>query len=173
MDTSLYDRDFYRWLEVTTAQLRAQQFQQVDWENLLEEIESLGRSEKNALASHLMWLCEHLLKIQYWESERANCLRGWKVEVFEFRRQIQEALATSPSLRPFLQSIFVKQYQNGRKRFLLASDLAAAGIPPVPEFSLEQALDPDWLPAQPGDDSKNPTINPAMVENATEAPPNS
>ncbi|MFN5513296.1 MAG: DUF29 domain-containing protein [Cyanobacteriota bacterium] len=147
--TALYDADYVLWVEQTVAQLKSQDFSHLDLENLIEEVESLGRSEKHAIASYLMRLCEHLLKIQYWESERANCFRGWKLEVRNFRLEIQEELEMSPSLKPFLGNIFTKQYRNGRKLFLDASDLSAALIPEAPAFSLEQALDEDWLPWQP------------------------
>jgi hypothetical protein len=146
---SLYDTDYQRWLNQTVAQLRVQDFSQIDLDNLIEEIEGLGRSEKQAISSYLMRLCEHLLKIKYWDSERALCLRGWKREVINFRLQIQEGLEASPSLRSFLQDIFAKQYKNGRKLFLNASDLDAKRVPETPDFTLEQALDEDWLPWQP------------------------
>ena len=144
----LYDTDYQLWLNQTVAQLKAQDFSQIDLENLIEEIESLGRSEKHAISSYLMRLCEHLLKIKYWESEREMCLRGWKREVINFRLQIQEELEDSPSLRSFLQNIFAKQYKNGRKLFLNASELETKLIPETPDFTLEQALDEDWLPWQ-------------------------
>jgi hypothetical protein len=143
---SLYDTDYQLWLDHTVSQLKAQDFSQIDLENLIEEIESLGRSEKHAISSYLMRLCEHLLKIKYCESEREMCLRGWKHEVLNFRVQLQEALEASPSLKTFLQDVFVKQYKNGRKLFLNASELDTSLIPQEPDFTLEQALDEDWLP---------------------------
>jgi Domain of unknown function DUF29 len=146
---TLYDIDYQLWLEQTIAHLKVQDFSQIDLENLIEEIESLGRSEKHAISSYLMRLCEYLLKIKYWESEREMCLRGWKREVINFRLQIQEELEDSPSLRSFLQDAFAKQYKNGRKLFLNASELDAKLIPETPDFTLEQALDEDWLPWQP------------------------
>jgi hypothetical protein len=75
--------------------------------------------------------------------------RGWRREVINFRLQIQEELEVSPSLKSFLQDIFAKQYKNGRKLFLSASELNASLIPHEPDFTLEQALDEDWLPWQP------------------------
>ena len=146
---SLYDTDYLLWVEETVAKLRSQDFDHLDLENLIEEIESLGRSDKHAISSYLMRLCEHLLKIQYWKAERKNCFRGWDLEVANFRLQVQEQLDTSPSLKPFLQGIFVKQYQNGRKLFLKASALNPRFIPEEPCFTLDQALDEDWLPWQP------------------------
>jgi hypothetical protein len=146
---ALYETDYQRWIDQTVALLKAQDFTNLDLDNLIEEIESLGRSEKHAISSYLMRLCEHLLKIEYWESERESCFRGWDLEIANFRLQIQEQLDTSPSLKSFLKDNFFKQYKNGRKLFLKASRLRADLIPQEPAFTLEQALDEDWLPWQP------------------------
>jgi hypothetical protein len=143
---SLYETDYQLWLDKTAAELRSQDFSNLDLENLIEEIESLGKSEKHAISSYLMRLCEHLLKLKYWESERESCFRGLDLEVTNFRLQIQAQLEISPSLKSFLQDNFLKQYQNGRKLFLKASRLDSRIIPEEPDFTLEQALDEDWLP---------------------------
>ncbi|MGB5972772.1 MAG: DUF29 domain-containing protein [Nodosilinea sp.] len=138
---SLYDTDYQLWVDQTVSKLKSRDFGDLDLENLIEEIESLGRSEKHAISSYLMRLCEHLLKIKYWESERELCLRGWKREVLNFSLQIQEDLEASPSLKAFLQNVFFKQYKNGRKLFLNASELTSKLIPEEPDLTLEQALD--------------------------------
>ena len=62
---TLYEGDYLVWLENTLEKLRNQQYEQVDWENLIEEIETMGRSEKNALESNLIVILLHLLKWQY------------------------------------------------------------------------------------------------------------
>jgi hypothetical protein len=146
---ALYARDYFLWLEATAKTLKDQDFDNLDLENLIEEIESLGRSEKRAISSYLMRLCEHLLKIEYWQSERQQCFRGWRIEVQNFRLQIEAELEASPSLNSFLRDIFVKQYKNGRKLLLTASNLNPKVIPEMPNFTLEQALDENWLPWQP------------------------
>ncbi|PSO48447.1 MAG: DUF29 domain-containing protein [Cyanobacteria bacterium SW_9_44_58] len=143
---TLYETDYQRWIEKTLNQLGSHNFNNIDLENLIEELDSLGRSEKRAIASYLMRLCEHLLKIKYWDSQRNACIRGWNVEIANFRIQIQEYLEASPSLKQFLEENFVKQYCNGRKLFLKASEIDPGLIPETPEFTLEQALDEDWLP---------------------------
>ncbi len=143
---SLYEQDYQLWLEQTLAQLKTGDFQNIDLENLIEEVESLGKSDKHAISSYLMRLCEHLLKVTYWESEREMCLRGWMVEIANFRIEIQNRLETSPSLKTFLQDNFTKQYKNGRKLFLQASNLDPRSIPEQPCFTLNRALDEDWLP---------------------------
>jgi len=149
ISASLYDADYQRWLEQTVIQLKAKNFSNLDLEHLIEEIESLGKSEKRAISNYLIRLCEHLLKLQYWQSERNQCFRGWDLEITNFRLQIQAILQDSPSLKNYLRENFLSAYSNARKLFLKASRLDARGIPQKPEFTLEQALDEDWLPWQP------------------------
>ncbi|MFM7427572.1 MAG: DUF29 domain-containing protein [Elainella sp.] len=144
--TSLYDADYQLWLAKTLEQLQAGDFDNIDLENLIEELESLGKSEKRAILSYLMRLCEHLLKLKYWQTERERCGRGWKLEIRNFRIQIRALLRDSPSLSNHLRFNFLDCYQNGRKLFLDDSELDAAQIPAQPWFTLEQALDEDWLP---------------------------
>ncbi|MEB3232872.1 MAG: DUF29 family protein [Leptolyngbyaceae bacterium] len=70
--------------------------------HLIEELESLGRSENHAIPSYLMRWCEHLLKVKYWESERVTCFRGWDTEIANFCIQIQKRLEHGRKL--FLKS---------------------------------------------------------------------
>jgi hypothetical protein len=147
--TSLYEADYQLWLDETVAQLKVQNFNNIDLENLIKEIESLGKSDKRAVSSFLMRLCEHLLKIKYWESEREACFRSWDLEVAHFRLQIRAILKDSPSLKNYLNVNFVPEYENGRTLFLKASKLDVNLIPEEPWFTLEQALAEDWLPWQP------------------------
>ncbi|MGK7890388.1 MAG: DUF29 domain-containing protein [Leptolyngbyaceae cyanobacterium] len=146
--TLLYNTDYQLWLEDTVAQLKARNFSDLDLENLIEEIESLGRSDKRALSSYLLRLCEHLLKLNYWESERERCFRGWILEINNFRAEIELLLKDSPSLKPFLSEAFLSSYQKARKNILKAIDIPPDGIPIKPDFTLEQALDEDWFPWQ-------------------------
>ena len=145
---ALYDTDYQCWLDQIVIQLRTKDFGNLDLENLIEEIESLGKRDKRAIASDFMRLCEHLLKIKYWQSEREAGLRGWNLEVANFRLQIRAILKDSPSLRHYLNKNFLSEYDNARKLFLKASDLNATLIPERPDFTLEQALDEAWLPWQ-------------------------
>jgi len=146
---SLYDTDYQHWLEQTVTHLKAHDFGCLDLENLIEEIESLGKSDKRAISSYLMRLCEHLLKMKYLESERETCFRGWKLEIRNFRLQVQAILKDSPSLKNHLEENFLAEYQNGRKLFLDSSELDETIVSKDPWFTLEQALDEDWLPWQP------------------------
>jgi Domain of unknown function DUF29 len=146
---SLYDLDFQRWLDQTVAQLWAHDFENLDLENLIEEIESLGRRDKRAISSYLMRLCEHLLKLKYWESEREFCFRGWILEINHFRSDIALILQDSPSLKPFLSEAFLSCYQKAKTSILKVIELPSDLIAQEPDFTLKQALDENWLPWQP------------------------
>ncbi|MBE9139384.1 DUF29 domain-containing protein [Nodosilinea sp. LEGE 07088] len=143
---SLYDADFQLWIDKTVTLLKTHDFENLDLENLIEEIDSLGKSDNRAILSNLMRLCEHLIKIKYWHAEREDCLRGWTLEVKNFRRQIRNLLKDSPSLKGYLAENVLTEYQDGRENVLIASGLGSALIPEVPFLSLEQALAEDWLP---------------------------
>jgi hypothetical protein len=142
----LYDRDYYLWLAETARQLREGQFVEIDLESLIEEIESMGRSEKRELESRLEVIIEHLLKCLYWESERACNLRGWQNTILEQRSQLYRVLRDSPSLQNQLPELFADIYTSARRLFLRKSDLLSDLVPIEPPFTMEQVLDFDFLP---------------------------
>ncbi len=142
----LYDQDYQMWLETTLEQLRNSQYSQVDWENLLEEIEGMTHSDKRALKSLLTRLFEHFLKLAYWESEREYNQAGWKGEIQNFRVQIKDLLEDSPSLKPYLIDIIAKSYQNSVKIASRKMEVSSNTFPSVPIANLEQILDDNWFP---------------------------
>jgi hypothetical protein len=101
---SLYDRDYLLWTEDIVNKLQARDLDGLDFENLIEEIEDLGRSQKHKLRSHLTTLVEHLLKRCY--VPMANEFNGWERTIREQRRQIKWMTEASPSLTPYFREIF-------------------------------------------------------------------
>ena len=85
----LYDQDLVLWSEEQGRALRAAAGAgwnaPIDWENVAEEIESLGRSERHALASHIAIVIEHLLKLQ--ASPATEPARGWRDTIRRARRR--------------------------------------------------------------------------------------
>lgn len=142
---TLYDQDYYLWLRTTINQLHAGQFASVDLENLIEELETMGRSQKRAMESLLIKLLEHLLKLRYWDSERERNEGHWKGEIRTFRRQIKKELKDSPSLKPYILEIFEECYEEARKEASDRSQLPLDIFPINPIGSLEQVLDDDWF----------------------------
>ena len=103
---TLYGQDYYLWLQTTLHQLRGGQLlSAVDLENLLEELESMGRREKRTVKSLLIRLLEHLLKLKYWSTECPQNEGHWKGEIRTFRRELRDVLQDSPSLKPCLLEI--------------------------------------------------------------------
>ncbi len=108
MAQSLYDRDFLLWIEDTVAKLKARDFQHLDLENLIEEVESLGRSERRELLSRLTTLIEHLLKRHY--VALTDDYNGWERTIREQRRQIRALLKESPSLTSIWPESFTEAW---------------------------------------------------------------
>jgi hypothetical protein len=144
--SKLYEQDFYLWLQTTAKLLKEKQLELVDFDSLIEEIESMGRSEKKELKSRFTILIEHLLKIKYWQAEKANNIRGWRQTIVEQRRQIEYLLEDSPSLRGLLAELLSECYLNARKDILKKYELEAGLFPSEPEFSLEDILNADYIP---------------------------
>lgn len=103
--TSLYDRDYYEWIQTTVSKLRAGDFDHlVDTENLIEELESLGRSEKKELRNRLRVLLGNLLKRLY--VDIPECFDGWENTIRIQRTDIEVELEDMPSLRRFWDDFF-------------------------------------------------------------------
>ena len=106
---ALYETDYLQWLDATAAAIKQGNLDAVDWDNLLEEIEDMGRRERKSFKSNLIILLIHLLKWQYQPQQRSN---SWKGSIVEHRRRILDFLEESPSLRPFFDEILARAYQD-------------------------------------------------------------
>jgi hypothetical protein len=72
MTSSLYDTDYNQWTQDTIQQIQNRDFESIDWDSLIEELEIMGKNDKRALISLLTRVLEHLLKLSYWESENQD-----------------------------------------------------------------------------------------------------
>ncbi|MBN4005927.1 DUF29 domain-containing protein [Nostoc sp. LPT] len=143
---TLYDQDYYLWLRTTINQLRTSQFSSVDLDNLIQELEDMGRSQKRTVKSLLIRLFEHLLKLTYWNVERERNEGHWKGEIRTFRREIKDELKDSPSLKSYILEIFDQCYEDARTEASDRSQLSIDIFPLIPIGSLEQILDENWFP---------------------------
>ena len=106
----LHKQDFNLWLEKTATAIRNQDFTNMDWDNLLEEIEDIGASQKRALRSYTKRLIDHILKLKYWNSEKEYSAKGWRTGIINFRDEIKEILQESPSLNNYLKENYHNWY---------------------------------------------------------------
>jgi Domain of unknown function DUF29 len=140
---SQYEIDYFRWLEVTVAQLRDRDLTRVDWAHLIEELEDMGRSEKRGLESNLVVLLLHLLKWQFQPEMRSG---SWAGSIAEHRRRIRKSLQDSPSLLQYLETIGEECYQDARQQAHLETGLAIAVFPQDCPYAIEPLLDPNFFP---------------------------
>lgn len=103
-----YEDDFYTWTQQQVALLKSGKFADLDIQNLIEEIETMGRSEKRELESRLTILLLHLLKGKYQEVRRG---RSWELTIEEQRIKFTETLEENPGLKPALNEIVRKAYK--------------------------------------------------------------
>jgi hypothetical protein len=142
----LYEQDYNQWVELTVRQIQEKKFEGVDWENSIEEVADLSKREISKLKSLLTRLWEHLLKLGYWQSEREYNQGHWKGEIRNLRKQIEDILKTSPSLKPYLLDIWEECYHDAREILSDRSQLPIESFPLKPIGTIEQVLDENWLP---------------------------
>ena len=106
----LHKKDFNLLLKQTAIAIRNRDFTNMDWDNLLEEIEDMGASQKRALRSYTKRLIDHILKLRYWYSEKEYNAKGWRTEIINFRDEIKEILQESPSLKNYLEENYKTRY---------------------------------------------------------------
>ena len=140
---SLYERDFYLWLEQQAGLLREGRSGELDVANLLEEIEWMGRKDKKAIKSNLVIVLLHLLKHELQPKRRS---RSWLDSILEQRQRLRDDLAESPSLRGHLEVVYPDAYADARARAITQTGLSERAFPQTSPYTLEQALDPQFLP---------------------------
>ncbi len=139
----LYETDFYTWTQQQVSLLKTQQWDQLDTVNLIEEIETLGRRERQELRNRLGVLLGHLLKWQFQPEKRSN---SWLGTIREQRVQIKLLLQDSPSLKPYLDEVFLTVYELGLALAIRETELGEQVFPKICSYSLDQTLNPEFLP---------------------------
>jgi hypothetical protein len=145
VNVASYDTDFFKWTQQQAEALAAGKASELDWANLAEEIESLGRRDWRALESRLDILLMHLLKWIY-QPERRQTGRSWASTIREQRLRIGRILRDSPSLRRQVPELLATSYQNAR---LLGQDETGLSLETFPEacpWTAEQVLDETFWP---------------------------
>lgn len=140
---NLYKIDFVQWIETTAEQLRNREYANVDWENLIDEIEDMSRRERKALKSNLIVVLLHLLKWEYQPEYRSG---SWRGSIREHRRRINEDLKDSPSLVPYLQEIWAECYENAREQAVDETGLSLETFPKMLSYTAEQVLNSKFMP---------------------------
>lgn len=143
MSASLYESDFYAWANEQAALLRAGKLNAADIENIAEEIESMGRSEKRELVSRLTVLLMHLLKWQY-----QPLLQGpsWRTTIRIQRSRIIDHLADNPSLKSQISEAMIRAYREARMEAAAETGLKEITFPAACPWSFDRVMDEDFWP---------------------------
>jgi hypothetical protein len=139
----LYEHDYYTWTMRQARALRERQVSTLDWVNLAEEVEDLGKTERHRLESHLESLLMHLLK---WVYEPQRRSRSWSVSVWERRFRILRVLRDNPGLKAKLPEIFADAYEGARFSAENETGLDLSTFPESCPWSLDDVMRDDFWP---------------------------
>jgi Domain of unknown function DUF29 len=139
----LYDRDFHQWTQVMAEALRSRDWAGLDVENLIDEVESLGRQQRQELRNRLGILLGHLLKWQFQPTLRS---KSWKLTLREQRAQIRFLLKDNPSLKPYLEEAMEDGYTLGQLLVAKETPLELEDLPEVCPYGLDDAIDDSFFP---------------------------
>jgi Domain of unknown function DUF29 len=141
MPSNLYETDFYAWTLEQSKLLQGSDFKRLDIVNLVEEIESLGKQQRQELRNRLGVLIGHLLKWNYQPAQRS---KSWRVTIQIQRREIEDILEDNPSLKPYLPEAIAKAHKAGLDLVVLETPLDYQDLPKDPIYTIEQLLSPDF-----------------------------
>lgn len=144
LDRDLYDRDFFAWTQDQAARLRAWpehlRPNGIDVANLVEEVESLGKSDRRAIESFLEFVVLHVLKLEFHPERQAQ--RHWMREVNTFRASLRRLYRQNPSLQAQRADMLVEVWRDALGDF--RRDLAVDAPEHVAGF--DAILPPDSAP---------------------------
>jgi hypothetical protein len=115
-DQAEYEQDFFLWSQQQARILREAKRSGVnlplDWENVAEEIEGLGRSDRSEIESRIETIIEHLLKLQ--SSPAVRPRRGWQATILRERARLAKRLEQSRSLRREVPQMIAQEMATAR-----------------------------------------------------------
>lgn len=141
MATSLYETDVYAWSQQQVALLRAEDFAEVDWHNVIEEIDSVGASQRNELRNRLKELLMHLLKWQF-QSEKQS--PSWYRSIQMQRNAINDLLDDNPSLRRLIPENVAEVYPRAVRDAIVETGLPRSAFPSTCPYEPIQVLDDEF-----------------------------
>jgi len=141
---TLYDTDIVAWSEHQAALLRRlargeRVNDQMDWDNLVEEIESVGNEQRHAAESLLVNILRHRLQIAAWPA--AAVVPHWQHEIGVWRVQLERRLRRSPKLRAEIETTLPDLYGDAVRTAY--RELDGIPRPPAPQacpWTLDQLL---------------------------------
>lgn len=141
MTLATYETDFYQWTQQQAALLRQGKLSALDIKNLIEEIESMGKSDRRSIRSHLANIILHLLKWRYQPQRRSN---SWEDSIENGREEVAWIIKDSPSLKPQISTLIDEVYASARRKAGRETGLPLTVFPDECPFTLEQITGDYW-----------------------------
>ena len=141
--SSLHELDFYAWTQQQVDLIKSGNLVDVDFEHVLEEIESMGASERRELINRLAVLLAHLLKWHYQPSFRG---RSWQLTIKEQRRQLQRHLKDNPSLHARLDEFIADSYIDSVLLAAKETGLDESAFPVQCPYAQDDLLNAEFYP---------------------------
>jgi len=133
----LYEEDYYLWIQTQIELLKERNWELVDINNLVEELESMGRSEIRSLSSYLGVLFAHLYK---WDHFSNNRTRSWLNSIYYSRKDIQKLLKKQPSLKSKLEEAIEDGWDEAKKIIAKDTDIDYRTLPESCPYSYDDAM---------------------------------
>ena len=150
MQTELYRQDGFARAKRQADALRRRALDEIDWENVIEEIEAVARAERKPWVSNCPRALEHMLAIEYCKTATPANLEGWETGIRAFRGKMADAIDASHSLQGEYEEILAMAWKIGRReaveRLAAYSAQAAGGRSPKPYLRAADALLPEECP---------------------------
>lgn len=132
-----YEADFFKWTQTQANLLKKEEFTKLDIDNLIEEIESLGKSQRDKLESHLTILLMHLLKIEYQPTHHS---KSWDLSVKNARHHVKKTIEQNPSLKSKMAEILNDAYYSARLMAAQETGLDEKVFPKSCKLKIEEIL---------------------------------
>jgi hypothetical protein len=134
-----YEKDFVKWTKSQANLLKKRNLDELDIDNLIEEIESLGKNDRRALYSQTLILLTHLLKLEYQPKGQGNS-NSWNSSILNATREIKRLIKDSPSLRNELIKIFPEAYEDARQSASVETQLNIKTFPKDCPWNIQKIL---------------------------------
>ena len=138
-----HEKDTYGWAVYTAQLLRERKMNEVDFDNIIEEMEALGRSEKHEFINRLSLVISHLLKWQFQPNMRGH---SWIYTIEEQRKQAKIHLKDNPSLKNQLDNILADAYDIAISKAAKETSLDEKAFPKECPYTFEQIMDETFFP---------------------------
>jgi hypothetical protein len=138
-----HDEDFYGWAMANASLLKQGKYQEVDMEHIIEELESMGASEKREIRSRMTQLLKHLLK---WKYQPDLQCRSWRNSIRNQRLELADVIRDNPSLKSILDENIKEVYARALKDAAEETGIYKENFPPECPYTFEQIMDETFFP---------------------------